>query len=393
MSYGIKQNGEYKKVAGNGKINTWTGTQEEWEETDIDTLPVGTYVNITDETIPKNDKKKRVICIGDSYNKDTEMWDGWGKCLKSMNPNIDVYSYEAGGGGFVANTYQYDFLGALQNHSQDIAVPDDEKNLITDIIVLGCYNDMSVQATQEQINAKVSEFMSYCKANYPNAKVTISSISIDYNSAENMNKINIMANMYRIAARLYGAKYFEHFKFILRNKNKIYFSDTNPNSGFHPNSLGNTTVANYINEYLYSGYFDVKDGALQCSAFVYSMNGNICISPSPENGGVPTTMFLNNEMNGKSFPFNTWVDLGDVSNSNGENLLWGAINGVTAYWQANVIKQTTPTSNEYCSTMVFRLLNKHIYANNLSNTNTLVFDGSIWTIGMSNLYFDDQLIY
>lgn len=344
-------------------------------------------------TSPAN-KKRIVICVGDSYNKNTDMWVGWGECLKTVNPNLEVYSYEAGGGGFVANTYEYDFLGALQNHSQDAEVPVDKKSLVTDIVVLGGYNDCSVNATQEQITEKVGEFVDYCKKNYPNAAITIASISFDYNSTATQRKLFTYKDYYKKAAGLCGIKFYNNFSYILRNANKIYFSDTNPNSGFHPNTAGNTSVANYLNEYLYNGGFDVKDGCLQCGAFVYSLNGNICISPTPPQGSKPESGFMDPLLQGKTIPFNTWTDIGPTINASGDNLLWGADSDVTAYWFVNVIKQISGTELEFVTILSCKLENKHIYVKSTANVNPITFDGSIFLDSSSkNFYFDSQLIY
>lgn len=384
------------RIFESGGTTQFIGTQEEWDNLSLEEKAKydGKEVIFTNGEAQLDSDKRIVICIGDSYNKDTEMWDGWGTCLKTVNPNIEVYSYEAGGGGFVANTYQYDFLGALQNHSQDEKVPENKKKLVTDIVVLGGYNDCSVQATQAQITNKVKEFVAYCKSNYPNAKITIGSISFDYNSAENQGRLFTYKTYYKIAANLCGVSFYENFSYILRNTNKIYFSDSNPNSGFHPNTKGNTAVAEYLNEYLYNGGFNVKDGCLQCGAFVYSLNGNICISPTPPQGNTPEQNFMDSLLAGKTIPFNIWTDIGETKNAAGENLLWGAIPSVTAYWSVNVLKQMSGTELGFVTILTCKLENKHIYVKNVANVNSVTFDGSVFLDSSSkNFYFDSQLIY
>ena len=372
------------------------GTKEEWDSLAIEEKAKydGKEVIFTDVETQLDSDKRIVICIGDSYNMNTDMWTGWGECLKTVNPNLEVYSYEASGGGFVANTHQYDFLGALQNHSQDEEVPENKKKLVSDIVVLGGYNDCSINATQEQITEKVGEFVDYCKKNYPNAKITIGSISFDYNSAETQGKLVTYKDYYKKAANLCGVKFYNNFTYILRNTSKIYFSDSNPNSGFHPNTAGNISVADYLNEYLYNGGFDVKDGCIQCGAFVYSLNGNICISPTPPQGSNTEQGFMQPMLEGKTIPFNTWTDIGLTINENGQNLLWGAIPSATAYWSINVFKQVSNTESGFVTILTCKLENKHIYVKNIANSNSITFDGSLFLDSTSkNLYFDSQLIY
>ena len=74
---------------------------------------------------------------------------------------------------------------------------ENKKKLVSDIVVLGGYNDCSVNATQVQITDKVKEFVDYCKKNYPNAKITIGSISFDYNSAETQGKLVTYKDYYK----------------------------------------------------------------------------------------------------------------------------------------------------------------------------------------------------
>ena len=379
-----------------GGTTQFIGTQEEWNNLTIEEKARydGKEVIFTDGETQLDSDKRIVICIGDSYNMNTDMWTGWGECLKTVNPNLEVYSYEASGGGFVANTYQYDFLGALQNHSQDEEVSENKKKLVSDIVVLGGYNDCSVNATQVQITDKVKEFVDYCKKNYPNAKITIGSISFDYNSAETQGKLATYQVYYKKAANLCGVKFYNNFTYILRNTSKIYFSDSNPNSGFHPNTTGNISVADYLNEYLYNGVFDVKDGCIQCGAFVYSLNGNICISPTPPQGSNTEQGFMEPMLEGKTIPFNTWTDIGLTINENGQNLLWGAIPSVTAYWSVNVCKQVNNTEVGFVTNLICKLENKHIYVKNVANVNSITFDGSLFLDSSSkNFYFDSQLIY
>ncbi len=312
----------------------------------------------------QNPNHKVVICIGDSYNKNTEWWDGWGKCLHDNYPSFEVYSYEAGGGGFVANTYEYNFLGALQNHSQDVEVED--KSRVTDIIVLGGYNDVSVSATDEQMRTAIGEFVAYCNTNYPNAKVTIAGIAVDYNSAITQGKLNAMNSGYSSFAVEKGAATNNNFKYLLQCKSRLFFADENPNSGFHPSTAGNTEIAKALAQYLTSGTFDFRVGYVVGNAFVYRQNDRVFIMDTPINETHPNGATKFSGLFTKSLPFNTWVDLGSLEVGN-ENLLWGATPQNSVLWTVFAMT-SNGTGTNFIGPVVCRIQDKHLFANNTGNT-------------------------
>ena len=66
-----------------GDLSQFIGTQEEWDNLNIEEKAKydGKEVIFTNGETQLDSDKRIVICIGDSYNKDTEMWNGWGICL------------------------------------------------------------------------------------------------------------------------------------------------------------------------------------------------------------------------------------------------------------------------------------------------------------------------
>lgn len=398
----------------------WKGSLEDWEELPLEEKAKYDYVAtdeeddpITAATVPydntesglvstnvqgaidevakssktQNPNHKVVICIGDSYNKNTEWWDGWGKCLHDNYPSFEVYSYEAGGGGFVANTDEYNFLGALQNHSQDVEVQD--KASVTDIVVLGGYNDVSVSATDEQMRTAIGQFVAYCNSTYPNAKVTIAGIAVDYNSAVTQGKLNSMNMEYSTFAVEKGATTHPNFKYLLQCKSRLFFSDGNPNSGFHPSTTGNTEIANALAQYLTSGNFEFRTGYVVGSAYVYRHNDKVLIMDTPITNEKPNGATKFSSLFTQSLPFNTWVDLGSLEVGN-ENLLWGATPQNSAIWTAYAMA-SDGTGTSFISTIVCRIQDKHLFANNTGNVNA--FNPSTNFISMpGTLAFDWQEI-
>ena len=91
-------------------------------------------VNLVKEISPN---RRRIIAIGDSYGANNgSYWTGWVNCLKNIDKYDDVYGAGVGGAGFVNKTEGSNFLDILKSVNTGVA-----NNSITDIIVMGGYND------------------------------------------------------------------------------------------------------------------------------------------------------------------------------------------------------------------------------------------------------------
>lgn len=340
-------------------------------------------------------RNKRVILIGDSYGINYTSgggsWTGWGYLFAQLYPEIQTYVGAVGGAGFVSNAGGANFYDIIVSLYGSVL----NKETITDIVVLGGYNDMSIGATEGQIQSAIGAFMDYCRLNYPNAQVTVGMISVDYNDADRQLRLNTTAMQYKNAVDKYGGRSFDNFKFILRNKRDLYFADGDANSGFHPNTSGNTQVAQYLHEYLMNGYFDVIKGVIQAGAFVYFRNGDIDISLVPADYPVVgLSMFMSNLLDGKIVYPNTELDLGDVTNASGDNLLWGARPENTATWCLPVINTSVPDKYQM-ELLICKLVNKHIFVKNIYSSNILYFnDWTHFKLGGTGCYhFYAQTIY
>ena len=113
-------------------------------------------------------KFKRIILQGDSYA--VENADGsWAADVYTMfNPAPNqIYKLATGGAGFIGATGGKNFLEALQDFTPNVYDP----NSITDIYILGGYNDIAW--TQAEIAAAVTAYLDYCAATFPTAIVHI----------------------------------------------------------------------------------------------------------------------------------------------------------------------------------------------------------------------------
>lgn len=298
-----------------------------------------------------------------------------------------------GGAGFSIAAEGRNFLQTLQSVYNENAI---EPLEITDIVVLGGYNDMvsaqtgSIPAIVAHLSPYIEEFMTYCKETFPNATVHVGCIAVDYNDATNNYRCEMLNQAYQQLSAKYDYKCNRNFRFILLQKSLLFFADGNPNSGFHPSTTGNTTVADYLTRYLQNGDFVVRKGLIQNGAQVYVENGHVTIMnntyPAAETG------FLNAEIMALgNIPFNVWTKVCDLG-ENGENILWGAANGFPllkkVVWR---IENNLPT--QHVSTVAVKIVNKAAYVKCVDNGNGVSFSGNVYIEMSDPLHFDYQVMY
>ena len=118
-------------------------------------------------------KNKRYIFISDSYGT---VPDDWISVIVNKLGLVagQYYRNAVAGAGFKPpyNSYFIDYLQALEN---SVVNPD----TITDIVVVGGFNDRST--TQADLETAISNFMTYCKTQYKNAKVWIGAAGWSFN--------------------------------------------------------------------------------------------------------------------------------------------------------------------------------------------------------------------
>lgn len=135
-------------------------------------------------------KVKDTILIGDSYGvgytivngqaTTVNSWFYWFKNLGGFS-NDEIYEFAEGGLGF-ADPGQGGHTGFQDLLNDNISQISDPKK-IKNIIVCGGYNDKN--QTFSAIDSAISSFISFCKTNFPNAKVYIGMIANDGNKNQN----------------------------------------------------------------------------------------------------------------------------------------------------------------------------------------------------------------
>lgn len=295
---------------------------------------------------------KKYIFIGDSYAHLTAN-NGWMDILPSVLglSSSDYYTAALGGIGFASTTNFKDMLESLDGTITN-------KNLITDIVVLGGINDYYQE--EDNITAGVDSFLAYAKANYPNALVSIGMISGNSNPAwigPNFNKI------IRCYSNVKGGRYLKNIEFVLHNYS-FMASDM-----IHPTATGMAILAQRIAEALNDGcsvhYYDYKPLVNPitnwtfeetCYAGVSIDNETLSLrfSPSIPMSTTDSGSYMNLQFGAAVFLFDITSDLLLGYNQINVDRTYNSIPCI-----ANVRGRTTPKF--YSVIGKIEIINKHVY--------------------------------
>ena len=200
-------------------------------------------INDIEDTIDLMNKR-RFILIGDSFavgiDGDNNIGPavtggGWANRFQTLMSSVaDVYFNEEPLGGVYGFASSMPFLTVLQATGENIQ----HKDTITDIIVLGGTNDLSHTS---DLDTAISNFMTYCKTTYPNAKVKIGCLGTD------ISNIVSLGNYYRLCEK-YGAEYINDTKGLLCLKEYIGTDNT------HLTASGYAYFQPFINQAILTGH-------------------------------------------------------------------------------------------------------------------------------------------
>lgn len=159
-------------------VNTLTGDVESLSE---NVSNLDDAVNAISSLVQNSQRK--YVFIGDSYNTAAH-YGGWGaNVITRLGLTLGTNAWNSGvpGASFGAGT----FLSQLQSVASGMTA--DEKNSITDVVVVGSVNDWSKSAS-EIVNA-VIDVENYVKTTFPNAREWIILAEWDYESDEVRNGV------------------------------------------------------------------------------------------------------------------------------------------------------------------------------------------------------------
>ena len=220
---------------------------------------------------------EKVLMIGDSYGVGTTYGGetvGWCDRVKTMMglADADYTKLVEGGSGFKGTGLSgHTFLTLLQANIDNITDKDKYKK----IIVCGGCND--VWFTSTQINEEITAFVTYCKTQFPNAKIYVGMIgnfggfaTADATNRSNLNKYVVRAYQNIMAL---GGLYLNGVEYIMHDY-KSFMSDDN----IHPNDLGYHWVAAGIYNAIETGattYRSESEGSIITFTDVQSTTFNI----------------------------------------------------------------------------------------------------------------------
>ena len=242
----------------------------------VDIEDVNYWTEIVD-FIPDFDllENRRFILISDSYGTVGIPWTTLFK--QRLNLSADkCYISSASGYGFKP-TYNAYFLTLLQNLENTV----DNPNTITDIIVVGGFNDKATSATD--LENAIDAFCSYAKTQYPNANVYIGGAGWSFNTefVEELRNGKYL-DTYKKCSR-YGATYLQGMDYIMHDKD-IFIEE--PMGGYslylghmyvHPNQEGSEMIVDCIISNLKGCGYSVSrrvDVVPELSSEIASINGN-----------------------------------------------------------------------------------------------------------------------
>lgn len=198
----------------------------------------------------------KTIFIGDSYAVGNtrvsgidQIVDGWVEYLVNILglSSSQYYKFCEGGIGF-ADSGQGGHLGFLDLLQSNISTITD-KNIIKNVIVCAGYNDANQQFSA--IDGAIFNFISYCKTQFPNAKIYIGMVG--NNSAKNDTGRNFRRKIRQTVipayttCRAYGAIYLNGVENIMK-----YYPNMSEDT-IHPTPAGYRILAQCIFQALKNG--------------------------------------------------------------------------------------------------------------------------------------------
>lgn len=271
--------------------------------------------------------RRRIIAIGDSYGADNgSYWTGWVNCLKNIDKYDEVYGAGVGGAGFVNKTEGSNFLDILKSVNTEVA-----NNSITDIIVMGGYNDAAVSADRNAIYNAMKEFVSYANNKYPNAKLHLGFIAFNRFDSATQMRLDTYMGIYQQYGILAGFTFYRNLYFVLKKTSFVFNVSGNPNSGFHPNTDGNNEVALQALNCIRNGECHVHYGAVELGMNIYMDDGIYSFETTGEDS------WGSQYMTNVAMPFNTPVDCVDAKTL---ELVWAMQTATPFYLNALLVDNT-----------------------------------------------------
>lgn len=221
--------------------------QIEAYRSDVEELSIK-FDGLNDKFNGLNDKvdgldDKKIIFIGDSY-LNTSKWALKTSNLLGLTEGVNAFWYAVGGEGFTVGVDNNGFLNNLK-HFENMA----NKNLITDIIVMGGINDCVKGVGNYEVQVGIQNFANYAKLNYPNAKIYVGFIGKS-KETYNQETITFYEYLYKTSSIDNGLIYLSGMEYTTRLDGDLSSDD------LHPNESGGTEIARWLANWINKGSVD-----------------------------------------------------------------------------------------------------------------------------------------
>lgn len=220
------------------------------------------------------EENRRFIFVADSYGM--RVRPSYVDVIKSNMGLSDSACYDLSSSGAGFSIPGNKFINILTSASNSISNHD----TITDIVVGGGFNDANYirngTVSPSNIVNDISDFATYCKANYHNARLwlhfdaycnNILGADSSIGTGGSINKfIGVCERLYAASGRL-GYRYMSNVKYTLHKTTLL------DNTYFHPNEEGNIFLATNIMSYLLGGDCSVSNS----EPFTINFNSEITV--------------------------------------------------------------------------------------------------------------------
>lgn len=200
------------------------------------------------ETTTNRLTNRKFLFVGDSYgtgqNELSEQTTPWTTLVPQylgLTVGTDCWTDSHNGSGFNAG---YGFKVQLQ----DLAATVPDPNAITDIVIVGGYNDKN--STIAQIDTKMAEAFTYAKTTYPNAQIMLACVGWSY-VYDNRQAIALNSIPAYQGCGKYGVRYLTNTEYILHDYT-LFSGDY-----YHPNQDGQNELSKYLATAILNGSCDV----------------------------------------------------------------------------------------------------------------------------------------
>ena len=218
-------------------------------------------------------QNRKFLFIGDSYATGKYPWNpnviGWPYLVSErlgLTENSNAF-YELHGTYGFAQTGK--FLTLLENYTGD-------KNIITDIVVGGGWNDIPFD--RDKLQPAMVEFINYAKTNFANAKIWICYMGWGRNSIY-YQWCRRCKELYQSITANNGCAFIENADLVLHNYGSDgcfdAFTSVEDGAAFHPNVTGENAIADVIAQKLIGGDYDISLDFKLCTVTASGIASNI----------------------------------------------------------------------------------------------------------------------